>query len=549
MTTPRMMESESETLYALVAAVAGELPDAVAVTDGTGRSPDITFRELISWTDRLAGELYARGLRRGDCVGVYLPNWADAIVWQIAASAVGAHVIGINTRYGDAEVEHVLQKAQPTMVAIAHDFLDLPLNARLKSGAKATASQPPQVAVISAPGAPTPADEEARQYDCGSGAWVPGQEGAPSSDWEPDTEGSRLAVAFTTSGSTGKPKLAAHTSQNVCLHLRNCAKAAELGPDTVTLVNLPLSGVLAFVPAYAALASGGSVVLEPSFTPESSLDLMRRFAVTHLTCADDIAGRIKDAWYSNQQPLEHFRFLLFADFYGYSRSIAEWVEDTLGAHALGIFGSSEVFSLLTFWRSEDDRPDRWLPGGHPAGPGIQLRIVDQFDRTPLPAGETGEIEIRGYPVVDRYLGDDGTEFARNVNEDGWFHTGDQGRMPDDSTLVYTARLSDSLRLKGFLVEPMEIETIMTEVEDVASAKVVGIAVGGETRAIGFVSPKDGKSVSADAVTAHCAERLAKFKVPYAVHVLDDMPMTVGTNGNKIRSKELRRIAGELNGDD
>lgn len=542
---------ERETLYGLFSRVAGARRDAVAVIDGTGASTDTTYGALLARAHGLAAELRGRGVREGSCVGVYLPNWIDSIVWQIAASALGAHVIGINTRYGDAEVEHVLSRARPTVVVVAHDFLGLPLHRRLVSAVEATRradpyAAAPGIAVITAPGSPAPDAEAVAGYDCGSGAWAPrGEElDALPADLPASTTTDALAVAFTTSGSTGKPKLAAHTSEHVTRHLRGCAASAGLDEDSVSLINLPLSGVLAYVPAYAALAAGGAVVLEPSFSGAESLALMESHAVTHLTCADDIAGKIKDAWAENPVALPAFRMLLFADFYGFSRSIAAWVEDELGAYAVGIFGSSEVFALCTFWRASDERPTRWLPGGHQPDEGIEIRIVDQFDRSPVAPGEPGEIEVRGYPVVDAYLGDDGTEYARNVSPDGWFMTGDQGRTPDPGTLIYMARLSDSLRLKGFLVEPMEIETVLAELPDVAVAKIVGVAADGETKAVAFVSPKEGHTIDPDAVIRHCADRLAKFKVPAMVHVLDEMPMTVGTNGNKIRAAELRTIAAE-----
>lgn len=537
--------SSPTTLYEQLVAVATARPEAVAIVDGSGAAPDLDYGGLLARARDLAADLRGHGVGPGDRIGVYLPNWPESVVWQYAASALGACVIGINTRYGDADVEHVVERSAPTVVAIAHDFLGLPLQRRLRAAAEQSPHPPPSVAVVAAPGAPTPNDADVPGYDCGAGAWLPrsGDAGKPD-EFVAESHPDELAVAFTTSGSTGKPKLAAHTGANTIDHLRHCAAGTGMGPDSVSLVNLPLSGVLAFVPAYATLTGGGKIVLQPSFDPRESLALLKRFEVTHLTCADDIAGRIKEAWEQEPVDLDHFRMLLFADFYGSSGSIATWVEEDLHASAVGIFGSSEVFALLTFWHSDDPLPQRWSAGGHPAGPDVEVRIVDQLDGRPVQASETGEIEVRGGPVVDRYLGDDGTVYAGNVDDEGWFHTGDQGRMPDPDSLVYTTRLSDALRLKGFLVEPIEIESVMAEVDEVAVAKVVGVTVGVDTQAIGFVSPREGATIDTDVVLRHCAERLAKYKVPSALHVLEDMPMTVGTNGSKIRSAELRRIAQE-----
>src|SRR5690606_8676130 len=106
-----------------------------------------------------------------------------------------------------------------------------------------------------------------------------------------------LAVAFTTSGSTGRPKLAGHLSSAVARHARNVAAAAEMTEESVTLLTLPLSGVLAYNPGLATLAAGGTLLLESSFDAPTTLERMARHRVTHLAAADDIGGRLMQAWH------------------------------------------------------------------------------------------------------------------------------------------------------------------------------------------------------------------------------------------------------------
>lgn len=97
----------------------------------------VTREQFWRRVQSLRGNLAAHGVRAGDCVAVWLPNWSDALVWQFAAVACGAHVIGINTRYNVAEAAHVLERARPSVVAVAHDFLTLDLRPRLRAAAQA----------------------------------------------------------------------------------------------------------------------------------------------------------------------------------------------------------------------------------------------------------------------------------------------------------------------------------------------------------------------------------------------------------------------------
>lgn len=419
---------------------------------------------------------------------------------------------------------------------------------RLRSAVVEAEVPPPSVAVVAGPGCITPSDADVAGYDLGAGAWGPTQTlgDAPLDLHAFDDVADGLIVAFTTSGSTGKPKLAAHRGSNVVHHSRGVARLADLGPESRTLLPLPLAGVLSFRPAYAALAAGGALVLQPGFDAGHALDLMERHRVTHLTAADDIGSALHAAWTAQPRDLGAFRRFLFGDFYGRSREVAGWLESTTGGTAVGVFGSSEVFALLTFWPADEDREIRTgHAGGMPSSPETELRIVDPVTRRVLPAGESGELEVRGYAVVDAYLGDDGALMSANVDADGWFHTGDLCSLREDGALFYHCRMGDSLRLKGFLVEPVEIETVVADLPGVHMAKAVGVDGEGETRLVLFVTAETGHTLSAESIRQHCVERLAKYKVPEFVHVIDAMPTTRGANGTKIRAAALRELAAEF----
>jgi fatty-acyl-CoA synthase len=353
-----------------------------------------------------------------------------------------------------------------------------------------------------------------------------------------------LAVAFTTSGSTGMPKLAAHKESAVVAHAFADASGIGIREGDVVMCALPLSGVFGFNTAMAALAGGGTCLLEPVFDERTVVADMERFGVTQLVGADDMVVRVAQAWRREPRDLSSWRWLGIADFLGRSQELAAWARDEFGTLTSGVYGSSEVFALAMFWPHSEPAPRRWRGGGRLVSPTCEARTADPVSEQVLPIGEQGELQLRGPNVVDAYLGDPDAA-GRSFTGDGWFKTGDLAVIADDGGIEYVCRMGDVLRLRGFLVDPAEIEHRLAAHEAVHTAKVVGVRDdAGSTIAVGFVVPAAGRSPDEQELRAWCAETLARFKVPTAIHVIDQMPTTSGTNGSKIRAATLRDWAQE-----
>jgi acyl-CoA synthetase (AMP-forming)/AMP-acid ligase II len=535
------------TLMSLLLQTTRSQPDAVLAVDAGSPTPRIVTRaDFWQRVCVLAGQLEQHGVGRGNCVAVWLPNWSDTLVWQFATAARGAHVIGINTRYNVEEVAHVLESARPVVLAIAYYFVGLDLDVRLRLAAQALKAPPPSVAVVCGPDGVQPDAAALRRFDVGAGAWAPVHGGATQQELVlPAGDSSdQLAVAFTTSGSTGKPKLAAHSSGAVAQHALAVVQAGGWAAGDVTLCALPLSGVFAFVPAMAAIASGGACLLIPAFQPEAIVAGMARFGVTHVVAADDVIGRLADAWRAAPCGLPKWRRLLIADFNGRSLELAEWAERQFGLVAGGVYGSSELFALTSLWPALVPPPRRWRGGGRTVSPAIRVRCADPETGAVLAPGESGELQFRGYNVVDAYLGAPALR-ARQFTHDGWFRSGDLGVMHADGAFEYVCRIGDALRLKGFLVEPAEIESHLAAHAAVQVAKVVGLRLAdGATEAVAFVELRPGTEATPDELRAWCARTLARHKVPRAVHIVDALPVTSGVNGIKIKTAQLREWAQE-----
>ncbi|HEX4249679.1 MAG TPA: AMP-binding protein, partial [Pseudonocardia sp.] len=479
----------------------------------------------------------------------------------------GAHVIGVNTRYNVDEVTHVLTMARPRLVAVAHGFHGLDLRERLveaarraaagppggaaTSGPPGAAVEPPQVAVVPGPGAPAaPTAAEVAGYDLGAGAWPPPPAQPPVRAARPAapaelarSEPDALAVAFTTSGSTGRPKLAAHRGSGVLGHAVAGAAAIGLVTGDVLLCGVPLAGTYGFSAAMAALAGGATVLLEPVFDADAVLDDMARHRVSHVVGGDDLGQRLERAWRARPRDLSGWRWWGAADFQGHLVELARWAQESFGTTTAGLYGSSEVFALTAMWPADEPPPRRWEGGGRVVSPEIQVRVADPESGLELPVGQEGELRFLGPNVVDGYLGDP-SAMARSRSEDGWFASGDLGYLVEEGVFVYTCRMGDALRLRGFLVDPSEIEQRLAGHPGVDVAKVVGVEGGDDgTRAVGFVVPADPAAPPTSAeLRDWCAATLARFKVPDAVHVIDEMPTTAGPNGTKILSTTLREWA-------
>lgn len=530
-------------LHDLLASWVDRDPHAVAVIDAdAGGDKTLSRAQLLQRSSDLREQLRERGVTADDCVAVWLPNWSDALCWQIAATGLGAHVIGVNTRYNVDEVAHLLTCACPKVLVIADGFVGLDLRDRLHKSAAAASAPAPLVAVITGPHRPAPTD--VRPYDCGNGVWAPTYGDRPTSPPDGDFR-ERLMTAFTTSGSTGMPKLAAHDENGVVGHAIAVADRIEIHDGDAVECMLPLSGVFGFITAMSALAGGGICLLEPVFKEPAILANMARYAVTHVVAGDDMMVRLRKAWQTSREDLSSWRWAGLADFMGKVAEIAPWAHDNFDAAVVGLYGSSEVFSLLCSRDINDPMPQRFTPGGRMMSDRITVRVVDPETDEPIPDGTDGELQFGGPTVVNAYLGNPDAAL-KSFTADGWFKSGDLGSVDAEGRMTYVCRIGDVLRLKGYLVDPYEIEIRLLAHPRIETAKVVGLRdADGAEHAVAYVVLAAGGTIIESEVQDWCRESLAKYKVPDRVQFIDKMPLTSGTNGDKIRTAQLREWAQDL----
>jgi fatty-acyl-CoA synthase len=489
--------------------------DAPALIDGERQ---VSRAALRAAARAAADGLAALGLQPGDALAVWLPNGVAWVQVLFAAAELGVLVVPISTRYTAHEVRHLLAVSRARMLVTADRFLDREL-AAVARGLQSELPTLERVIGVDAaggwiaPGAAAQAPRPAREV--GRGEWL---------------------CCFSTSGTTGASKLAAHGQHSIARHAVQVARGLDIRPGDAMLCALPLFGVFGFMTLLAGLAGHAAVVSMAMFDAREAARLMERHRVTHAIGSDAMFDAIL------RQPgarLAALRRIATADFVGLSLPVTE-LADRLGVRCSGTYGSSELYSLTAFRDWEATAVQRALAGGTPVDPAMQVRIVDPETGRQLPDGEAGELQVRGPNVLDGYLHDP-VATSRAFSADGWFRTGDLGTAQGRS-FTYLARVGDSLRLRGYLVHPAEIEEVLKQHPCVSGAQVVGVSeVGVGERAVAFVLRGDGEFDEAS-LFAWCRAQLAAHKVPQRIVVVEAFPIVDGPNGGKVQKRVLRERA-------
>lgn len=475
-----------------------------------------TRAELMQHANAAAAHLAALGLRRGDTLALWLPDGAAWLQFLFAASALGVLIVPISTRYRSADAHHVVAVARAKGIVVPRDFLGVDFRGMARDIQKSSA----HVAHII-------------EIDTERGFFPTSY--APAIATPGET--SDLLCTFSTSGTTGRSKLAPHDQASIARHCLNCSKAFDIRPGDVMLCALPLNGVLGFMQAFSAIANRAACVFLPIFNAAEAAALIDRHKVTHFFGSDMMFAPILEL---EGASLASWRRGGFAEFAGLGQRVAEIAEARLRLRLTGLYGSSECFSLMAQQDPSQSLPERALGGGDAIAADIGLRIVDAETGRVLAEGEPGELQVKGYNVMPGYLNNpEATQQA--FTADGWFRTGDLAYRRGRG-FVYQARMKDSLRLKGYLVDPGEIEAHLMAHDAVAGSQVVGVTLPGKGDvAVAFVQSREPQVTEAELI-AHCRAGIANYKVPTRVLFVDAFPLVHGPNGSKVVKGELRTMA-------
>ena len=522
------------TLAQLFVNLAEKYGDSTAVISADVAGDTMSFSQLSDEATSLAGGLRSVGLERGDPVALFLPNGADWLVLLLAAARLGLIVVGVNTRYRPDDLEHVLALSKARALVVPDEFLDIDYFAIVEE-ALSRLRNPPGLIV-----APRPGERWATSHIAVSGLAELRTSEATVDQADPGD----MLITFSTSGTTGLPKLALHDHRGTIIHCQAAARACDLGPGDASLLLVPLCGAFGLITALATLCAGARLVVSARFSPVESCSLIARHRVTHVNGSDDMLLAILDADTSGSVDLATWRSGVYAEFTNVGRRVVEVAEAHGNVRLSGAYGSSECLSLMAHWPGDCPIDVRARKGGRLVDDTASVRIVSGEDGRRLGVGEIGELQFRGPSVFRGYLHDD-VETRASTTADGWFRSGDLGQFDedDDRSFLYQARSGDSLRLRGFLTDPVEIEQKLLAHPSVRASQVVGVKAptGGDT-CVAFVRLVEGTTVDEAELVEFCEAGLAGYKVPQRVFAIEAFPTVYGPNGVKVLKSELRARA-------
>jgi fatty-acyl-CoA synthase len=491
--------------------------------------------DLAERTRRAAGGLRRLGIGPGEIVVIWMPNSVEWLATALACARLGALVLALNPRFRAAELDDLVARSGARIVVFQPRLGEIDFAALLAATDRVAFAG---VRCFIANGADHPIEIHGKRVH----GWTDLLD-APSIE-APPAEADASWIVFTTSGTTSRPKFAVHTQRSILAHAGDVARAFYAALETVMLQALPLSGTFGFAQMMGGLAAACPVVLPTLFEAERAARLIAEHRVTEFNGTDEMIARMLDA-VPGEVPFPRLRGCGYAAF---SPALADLPERAArrGLRLFGLYGSSEAQALFARQKLDATAAERSRPGGFPVSPSASVRVRDPATGEILPAGRSGEIELKGASLFREYLGNPAATEA-GFTGDGFFRSGDLGHIAADGSFVFETRMGDVLRLGGYLVAPSEIEAHLQRHATIDAAQVVGIEHEGALRPVAFVTLRQGAVFDGEALRLHCAGSLARFKVPVAIYPLDAFPLTQSANGLKVQKTKLRETAQRLLG--
>jgi acyl-CoA synthetase (AMP-forming)/AMP-acid ligase II len=503
---------------------ASRFGDAEALVDGEAR---LSFATLAERADEVARALLASGIEAGDRVAIWAHNTAEWVLAALGAYRAGAVVVTVNTRFKGAEAAHVLRTAEARLLFTVNGFLDTDYVALLD-----TAGRPASVeTVVVLHGEPTG----------GAISWAAFLERAGRVD--PAASAARAAAVRSgatsdilfTSGTTGKPKGAmlrheasvrAYTAWSDVVGLRE--------GDRYLIVNPFFHAFGLKAGILACLLKGATILPHPVFDVPSVMARVDEERITMLPGPPAIYQTILDHPELERFDLSSLRLAVTGAATVPVEMIRRMREELTFRTIVTGYGLTESTGIATMCRHDDPIEVIANTAGR-AIPDTEVLVVDD-DGKVVPAGEPGEVVVRGYHVMQGYFGDpDAT--AEAIDGDGWLHTGDVGVMDESGNLRITDRTKDMFITGGFNAYPAEIEGMIMRHPAVSQVAVIGVPdhrMGEVAKA--FVVLRPGAEWDDAGFLAWCRQEMANYKVPRSVEVLDALPLTAS---GKVQKFELR----------
>ncbi|MFJ9840195.1 AMP-binding protein [Kitasatospora sp. NPDC101155] len=490
-----------------------------------------TYAQLAADVDALALGLLELGIAKGDRVGIWAPNCAEWTLTQYATAKLGAILVTVNPAYRAHELEYVLNQAGIRVLVAAERFKTSDYAAMIEE-VRPSCRELERVVLLGSPSWDALLSA-GRGADPALRALFSERQG----ELAPDDP---INIQYT-SGTTGFPKGATLSHHNILNNGYFVGELLNYTEQDRICIPVPFYHCFGMVMGNLAATSHGAcmVIPAPSFEPGATLAAVAAERCTSLYGV----------------PTMFIAELADPDFAGYDlgslrtgimagspcpTEVMKEVIDRMGMAEVSIcYGMTETSPVSTQTRTDDSVERRVSTVGR-VGPHLEVKVVDPATGRTVPRGEPGELCTRGYSVMLGYWNEP-ERTAEAVDAARWMHTGDLAVMDQDGYLAITGRIKDMVIRGGENLYPREIEEFLHTHPDILDVQVIGVpdARYGE-ELMAWIRMREGADqLTADAVREYCTGRLAHFKIPRYVHVVEEFPMTVT---GKIRKVEMRELA-------
>jgi len=515
------------TIPGVVVRAAHDYGSIEALVDERAR---ITFAQLADAAVTSARALISSGVEPGDRVAIWAPNTTEWVHAALGVYAAGAVIVPLNTRFKGTEASYILNRSRAKALFTVTDFLDTNYVELLRSADPVESLQ--QIVVMRG------------TADVGTVGWGPFLERAEHTPMDEVTARSAalsansLSDILFTSGTTGRPKgaMLTHGASVEAYDVWSTVVGLRAG-DRYLVVNPFFHAFGLKAGILASLIKGATVVPHAVFDVET---VMRRVAEEHISMLPGpptVYQTVLDHPRLAEFDLSSLRLAVTGAASVPVELIRRMRDELKFETVVTGYGLTEATGIATMCHHDDDAETIATTCGR-AIPGTEVHVVDDSG-TALPAGQPGEVVIRGYNVMQGFV-DDPEATAEAIDDNGWLHTGDIGVLDDRGNLRITDRKKDMFIIGGFNAYPAEIENMISAHPAVSQVAIVGVPDGrmGEV-GYAFVVERAGHTLDADAFIAWCRERMANYKVPRYVQVVGALPLNAS---GKVLKYELREQA-------
>lgn len=505
---------------------------------GGGRR--LTYRDVYRESGQMALGLRRAGIGKGTKVGILLPNGPAWIISLAAVTRAGGVAVGISTFLKGAELAHVVRHSDiDTLLisnsALSQNYLETleDIFPALPGGGDATAlelAEAPLLRRIWTSGAVERGWLSGTLDELtGAGADATGPGEGFLGKIEESVSPADPALMIYTSGSTADPKGVVHTHDTVVRHSAAVSNVVYLEEGDRICATVPFFWVGGLVATMLpAFHKGATLYCPATQFPQELVSLIENEDITHLSGWANVLAAVADHARENPSLFANLRPMTDAQRLYFSRAIKEKIPNQLGmTESFGHHSSEPSYAELA--------PGQAGSFGR-AMPGVERKIVDPETGAALPAGEIGELCVRGYSVM---VGLYKVERWRTFDADGWYHTGDRCSIEEDSHLYFHGRYGEMIKTSGANVAPVEVENVFRTFPEIVDVAVLGIPdeVKGELVCAAVVL-KAGSSLTEADLQARLKKLLSSFKVPKRIDFFD-FDALPRTESGKVRKHLLR----------